>query len=262
MKKRFEELKNPASAQALIDFYGNDLRFVRQSMVAEMSYLSWALISNACNLGFVAANSPYMAGLANMDYAVDAWQKDAVATSWADSAAEILDDIQGVIDEGETYGKEYLTLTVNKTWFTHIRNNEQVQKYAATMVQNLFSTQAPPTLEAINAMFDSYFNMPVRLEVVDEKVTRASLTDVKTTANPFQDGVAVFSLSNVLGHFEWNGIPIINPTSETRESFFTVGSVTTVNPNLSEIYAKGRGFPVIDTYADNFYLKINAVAWA
>jgi hypothetical protein len=261
LKRKFQELKNPSVAQQLIDFYGNDLRFVRQAMAAEMSYLSWALVSNACNISFLAANSPYMQGLTAMDYGVESWQKDAVATSWANSAALILDDIQGILDVAETHSKNLLTITVNKTWFQHIRNNTQIQKYAATLVQNLFTTQGPPTLEAINALFDSYFGMPVMLEVVDEKITRASRLDVKTTSNPFADGVAVFSTSKVLGHFEWNGIPIVDPSRETYESFFLVGNVLEIDPSYSKIYAKGRGFPVVDSYSDNFYLKINAVAW-
>jgi hypothetical protein len=261
LKRKFATLKNPAMARQLIDFYGNDLKFVRDAMNAEMSYLSWALISNACNIGFVAANSPYMQGITAMDYGVESWQKNAVSTSWADPAAEILDDIQAAIDLGETYSKGFLEITLNKTWFTHVRNNTQIQKYAATMVQNLFSTQQPPTLEAINSMLDMYFGMPVRFNVVDEKITRSSLNDVKTTANPFADGVAVFSQVRQLGHFEWNTIPIIDPTRETYESFFLVGNYKEIDPSYSKIYAKGRGFPVVDTYADNFYLKINAVAW-
>jgi len=261
LKRNFAELKNPAVAQQLIDFYGNDLAFVRAAMNAEMSYLSWALVSNACNIGFVAANSPYMQGITAMDYGVESWQKNAVGTSWANIAAEILGDIQSVLDTCDTYSKNILTITLNKKWFTYVRNNTQIQKYCATMVQNLYSTQAPPTIEAINAMLDSYFNMPVRFEVIDEKITRAAIDDTKTTANPFADGVAVFSLTPVLGHFEWNGIPIIDTVKETYESFFLVGNYKEIDPSYSKIYAKGRGFPVVDSYADNFYLKINAVAW-
>lgn len=261
LKRKFATLKNPAVAQQLIDFYGNDLQFIRQAMLAELSYLCWALISNACNIGFVQSNSPYMQGITAMDYGVEAWQKDAVATSWANPAALILDDIESAIELGDDYNKNYLVLNINKKWFQYIRQNTQVQNYCATLVQTITSTQAPPTLEQINAMFDQYFDVPVRLNVIDEKVTRSSRNDVKTTTNPFADGVAVFSQSTVLGHTEWNAIPTVDPTRETYESFFLVGNYKEIDPSYSKIYAKGRAFPVVDTYADNFYLKINAVAW-
>ena len=74
--------------------------------------------------------------------------------------------------------------------------------------------------------------------------------------------MAVFSASKVMGHFEWNGIPIVDPTGETYESFFLVGNYKEIDPSYSKIYAKGRGFPVVDSYADNFYLKVDAVAWS
>lgn len=261
LKRDFAQLKNPAVAQQLIDFYGDDLSFVRTAMLAEMNFLDWALISNACSIDFVASKSPYMQGITSMDYPVSSWQKDAVATSWANPAAEIIGDIEGVINVGDTYGKSYYIIHINKTWFTYVRNNTQIQKYCATLVQNLYSTQAPPTLEAINAMLDSYFNGQVVFAVVDEKTTRADRNDVKTTSNPFQDGVAVFSQTPTLGHFEWNALPTVDPSRETFESFFLVGNYIQIDPSYSKIYAKGRGFPVVDTYADNFYLKINAIAW-
>jgi hypothetical protein len=261
LKRKFQELKNPAVATQLIDFYGNDLRFVRQAMNAEMAYLSWALISNACNIGFVAANSPYMQGLVAMDYGVDAWQKNNNSTAWSNAASLILDDIDAAILLGKTYSKNFTTITMNETNWGYVRKNTQVQKYCATLVQNLLTTQGPPTLQAVNSMLSSYFNRPLQIQVIDELITRADLHDVKTTACPFSNDVVVFSTQPQLGHFEWNGIPIIDPSRETYESFFLVGNVLEIDPSYSKIYAKGRGFPVVDTYSDNFYLKTNAVAW-
>jgi hypothetical protein len=203
-----------------------------------------------------------MQGITAMDYGVDSWQKNNVTTSWANAGAEILTDIASVIDAGKVYGKNYLVMYVNKKWLTHIRNNTQIQKYCATLVANLFNTQAPPTLEAINTMLGQYFDVQVKFEMVDEVVTRAKADGTKVSENPFADGVAVFAQSSVLGHFEWNCIPIVDATRETYESFFLVGNYKQIDPSYSKMYAKGRGFPVIDTYAENFYLKIDAVAWA
>lgn len=261
LKMEFATMKNPAIATRLLDYYGKDLDFIRNAMRAEQSYLCWALVSNACNIQFLAAHSPYMQGLTAMDYGVATWQKDNVATSWSAPAALILDDIESILNVGETYSKNFTTIKVNKKWFNYIRKNTQIQKYCATLVSNLFNTQAPPTLEAVNGMLAGYFsNQIVRIEVVDEKITRALRNDSKTTLNPFADGVAIFSQTPVLGRFEWNDIPIIDGR-ETPESFFIVGNYRNIDPNYSKIYAKGRAFPVVDTYADNFYLKIDAVAW-
>ena len=135
------------------------------------------------------------------------------------------------------------------------------EAYAATLVQSITSTQAPPTLAQVNTLLEDYFNVGIKFEIVDEKVVRSSLNGVKTTANPFADGVAVFCEQTVLGHYEWNQVPITDGSRETYENFFLVGNILKIDPSYSKIYAKGRGFPVVDTYADNFYLKIDAVAW-
>lgn len=262
LKRNFAKLKNPQAAQQLIDFYGDDLTFVRTAMVSQMAQMSWSLVSNACDFELVEANSPYLKGLAVMSYGVEAWQKDAVATSWSDPTSLILDDIESVLDAGDTYKKSYQFIYINKKWFGYVRKNEQVQKQCATLAANLFNTQTRPTTEAVNTMLNEYFDTTVKFIVVDEKITRASATDVKTTANPFADGVAVFSQQAQLGHFEWKKLAITDTTKEVYESFFVVGNYKQIDPSYSKIYTKGKGFPVIDTYPDNFYLRVNAVAWA
>lgn len=261
LKRKFAELGNAAVASQLIDFYGNDLVFVRNAMHHEKAYLSHALLSAACSIDFVAANSPYMQGITAMQYPLAAWQKNNTAASWAVAATDILADIASAIELGRQYGKVFTKIKVSKNTFQNVRSNTGIQKYCATLVQNLYNTQSAPTLDAVNAMLMGYFDTDIKFEVIDEFITRASADDVKTTINPFADNVAVFCQSTIVGHFAWNPIYIDDPTRETYESFFLVGNYKEVDPSYSKIYAKGRGFPVVDTYADNFYLKTNAVAW-
>jgi hypothetical protein len=261
LKRRFAATKNPQVAQQLINYYGGDLAFLRTSMMAEKLYLCYAILSNACNIGFVAANSPYMQGITAMDYAVETWQKNNVTTSWANIASLILDDIESVRATAEARGKVLTKIKINKTWFNYVRNNTQVQKYCASLVSTLLGTQSLPTLEAINSMMASHFNTDIQFEVINELVTRANADGTKTTTNPFADGVAVFTATSQVGRFEWNPIYIDDATRETAESFFITGNYKNIDPNYNKIYVKGKGFPVVDTYADNFYLKINAVAW-
>ena len=262
LKQRFATTKNPADALALVDYYGGDLAFVRRAMQAQRVYLSYALLSAACSYTLASTNSPYFQGLNAMEYPVAAWQKTAVTTAWSNAASLILTDIQTIKDLAEANGKVLTRIKINKTWFEHVRNNTQIQKYSATIAQNLLDTQGRPSLQGINAMLANEFQQDIAFEVIDDRITRATTSDVKTTANPFANGVAVFSFTTKVGRFVWKPLPIIEPTLEVYESFFVVGNTKQVNPSMSEIYAKGKGFPVIDSYADNVYLKIDAVAWS
>lgn len=260
--KNFQSVGNAAAAQKLIDYYGDDLGKIRTAMRVQMAYMDWTVISDACSYEFLTANSPYFQGLVAMTYPVASWQKDAVATSWENSAALILDDIQEVLDAGEDYGKNYLEIFVNKKWFRYVRQNDQIKTQTISLVASLIGAETNPTLEQINNMLEQYFQQSVKFVVIDETVTRASLDDVKTTMNPFKDGVAVFSLGGPLGRFQWNALPIIDNTRESANDFYTVGNYTKIDPSYAKFYGKGRAFPAIDSYADNFYLKINAVAWS
>lgn len=262
LKADFDQLGDAASAIALLNYYGDDLTKVRTSMTAQMSYMDWSLISNACEYSFLAANSIYMQGITAMLYPITAWQKDAVATTWANDAALILNDIQSAIDVGDDNNKSLTIIYINKKWFGYVRQNTQIRNQTLTLVGKLLEAENNPNLEQINAMLSQYFDEEVRFEVINEKVVRSSLQGVKTKANPFKDGVAVFAQSTVLGHFEWNKIPIIDPTSEVYENFFLVGNYVQIDPSYAKIYGKGRAFPVVDSYADNFYLKVDAVAWS
>ena len=94
-----------------------------------------------------------------------------------------------------------------------------------------------------------------------DRILRTLADGTKTTANPFADGVVVFTAATQVGRFVWKPIYIDDPLRETHESFFLVGNYKNVDPSYSKIYVKGKGFPVVDTYADNFYLKADAVAW-
>lgn len=261
LKANFAKLQNAAAATQLLDFYGGDLAKIQKAMLAQMAYMDWALISNACSYSFLKANSPYMQGLTAMTYEVDAWQKDEVSTSWDDVNALILDDIRDVVEAGDDNGKTYLVIRINKKWFGYVRSNAQIKAQTISLVGSLVGADNNPNLAAINTMLGEYFDQDIRFEVINEKVTRGSLDGVKTTNNPFQNGVAVFSQEIALGHFEWNKIPIIDATKEVYSNFFLVGNFTQIDPSYAKIYGKSRAFPVVDTYADNFYLRVNGTPW-
>jgi len=261
LKRNLSQFKNASAAAELLDYYGADLARVRTAMDAQMAYMDWSIVSNACNYSFLQTNSPYMQGITAMDYGVATWQKDAVSASWALDTTKILDDIQYYLELGEDKGKEYTYIYLNKKSLGWVRANTQIKNQAITLVGSLVGADVNPNLEAINTMMESYFDLPVKFVMINEKVSRESLTGVKTTSNPFQDGVAIFAQESKLGHFEWNQIPIIDPTKETLENFYVVGNYTRIDPSYAKIYGKGRAFPVIDTFADNMYVKIDATSW-
>lgn len=250
-----------AAALDMVNYYGNFSARVRAAQMVHYAVSCWGIVSNACKLTLDATISPFIQGVASVEYPLSAWQKNAVTTSWADKTALILNDIQSAVSTGEANGKNFTKIFINQTWFNYVRNNEQIQKYCATTIGNLTSTYTQPTLEAVNSMLSVAFDGAVEFEIVKDKFKRLQTNGTYAQSSIFQDGVAVFAQSLVLGRFGWRNLPGVNPTIESREDFYTVGTVRNADPNMIKVYTKSESNGIVDTFADNFYLKINAVAW-
>lgn len=259
LKAAFAASNSAGDGQALIQAYGDDLLKVRSFIQNEKCYLNWSLISNACNIDITLANSTYAKSMSTSGYPVSAWQKDEVATAWSNTASLILDDILGIVEAGKAKQKKYSFMFVNPTTYSYIRKNKQIQDNCASRISVVLGTTSMPSQETINLMLKEVAG--VSLIVIEDQIDRANAYGIYTTAYAFNDNVAVFTESEQLGHFGYNKLPIIDTNLEVAEGWFTVGSVMRVDPNVAKTYSRAEGFSVIDSYASNFYLKTDAVAW-
>jgi len=268
LQAKSAQFTNPAQFEQILNWMGNDIEFTRNAALSQANFLNWALLSSACDLGYIAANSPQLTSLKNIVYPVSAWQKldkdtatIGITTTWSNIAATIIDDIENIVDLAETNGKVVTKIKINKTWFKYVQLNTQVQKYASTYVQNALSLQGVPTLGTINSMLGEYFGSDVAFEVIDEKVSREAITGVTTTANPFADGVAVFTAETKVGSFQFKGLTSNPNIISVVEDFYTIERLYQSDPDLEKTLSKFKGMTVIDTYADNVYVKVNNTAW-
>lgn len=265
LQEEFATANDVATADKLLKFWSNDLANIQMAHENERRSLCYEILSNACSIGFTVENSPYLRGLALNDYPVATAQKESVGTSWSDPDALILDDIQTYfIDLPRTLGFKLSKIKVNADWFNYIRKNTQIQQYCATIVQNLFSTQAPPTIEAVNGMMSSYFGASnsISFEIIDEEITREKANGTTVTANPFKNGVAVGSPISQVGRFPWKKLFTESPEREVFTSFYMTGSYkNNTDVPFGKIYGKAKAFPAIDDYNRMIYLKIDATAW-
>ena len=265
LQENFARTQNADTAAQLLAFWDDDLANVRRALDNERRYLCYSLISNACSISFAAANSPYLRGLAAMEYPIESWQKDYHSgNNWNDASKDIIGDIQTYfIEPAKTRGFKIRSIKVSSTLFNYIRKNTAIQKYCATLVMNIYNTQAPPTLEAINAMLVEYFGVDaIQFEVIDDLITRENADGSYTTANPFNSVVAVGSPESTVGRFQWKQIYTESPQRETQESFFMVGSYKEEKDvPYGKVYGKAHAFPAVDAYNQMIFFKTNATVW-
>lgn len=268
LQAKASQFTSPAQYQQILDWMGNDIEFTRNAALSQANYLNWALLSSACNLGYIASNSPQLTSLKNIVYPVGTWQKVdkdtatiGITKSWLDITALIIDDIENIVTLAKNNGKIVTKIKINKDWFRYVQKNTQVQKYAATYIQNALSLQGMPTLTTINAMMAEYFGMNVAFEVIDESVSREAVNGTTTTANPFADGVAVFTSETRVGSFQYKMLTSNPNVISVMEDFYTIERLYQSDPDLEKTLSKFKGMAVIDTYADNVYVKVNNTAW-
>ena len=268
LQAKSAQFTSPAQFQQILDWMGNYIEFTRNAALSQANYLNWALLSSACNLGYLAANSPQLTSLKNIVYPVSTWQKVdkdtatiGITKSWSDITALIIDDIENIVDLAENNGKVVTKMKINKTWFKYVQKNTQVQKFASTYVQNALSLQGVPTLATINSMLSEYFGGDVAFEVIDEKVSREATNGTTTTANPFADGVVVFTAETRVGSFQFKRLVSSPNIISVAEDFYTIERLYKSDPDLEKTLSKFKGMSVIDTYADNVYVKVNNTAW-
>ena len=260
LKQAFASSGNQGDAVALLDFYGGDVARCRSIIQNEKMFLNWNLLSNACNIDITLANSTYGKSMTSTSYPLESWNKDVVATTWSNIASLIVDDIVEAVELGKTKQKKYTRMFVNPTTFNYIRKNTQVQNLCASRISVVLSSVGMPSLDTINMMFNELCG--ITIVVISDYIDRESVAGIVTTGYAFNDNVVVFSESDALGHFGYKSIAIIDPSVEARQGYFIIGNSLETNPSKSTTYSKCKGFSVIDSYASNLYLKIDANAWA
>jgi len=254
--------QNPEMLRQIINWMGDDISFCRTAALAEAASLSWALLSSACDLAFVTANSPYLAGINNVTYPVASWQKEDVGTNWTNAATEIITDIKNILEVGRSKGLNYRFIKMNATLFGYVQNNTQVQKYCASYIQNALNLQGVPTLEGINAMLTTYIGRPITIEVIDEVVSRETTAGTFTAETPFADNRAVFSLESRVGSLQYRPLTSRQGVIAQAESFYRIERLAYSDPDLEKTLVKFKAMPVIDTYDRNVYLKTDGAAWS
>jgi len=260
LKSAYASSGSNGDMTALINYYGEDLSKCRSIIQNEKAYLNWSLLSSACSIDITLANSGYAKSMSTSKYPLEAWNKDNNATDWSNIASLIIDDIVSAVEVGKSKQKVFKNMFVNPVTFGYIRKNTQVQNYCASRISQLTNSVAMPSADTINQLLNELCG--IKIVVISDQIDRESVYGVISTAYAFASDVAVFTESDSVGHWAYTDIYINNPSLEVREGYFIVGNILEVNPSVATTYSKAMGFPVIDSYNSNFYLKTDANAWA
>ena len=197
---------NSSDLTAIVEFWAEDTKFCWEGIAARLEWTALREIS----LGKVSLNGMNNAAVVSefdADYQIPSAQKIGVATSYAGATngSPLTNDIPKALAIGKKMGVTYKYAFMNVETFGKLASQEEVIKRTSTIFQNLSDIRDTPSREAVNRYLDAHKEKFKGLEVVlvDQDITIEHADGTRTTGNPFEDDVILFSESKVLGNTFW-----------------------------------------------------------
>jgi hypothetical protein len=198
---------NNPDLKALVEFWAEDTKFCWDGVAARAEWIALQQISLG-KVKFTNSNNAAIVTEYDVDYLIPAEQKIGVNTSYTTGNAgkPLTKDFPTAIKLGKSlYGASYKFAFMNVDTFEKLASQEEVYKRCATFIQNVTNTNDAPDLASVNAYLakktESFRGL--QIVIIDQDITIELADGSRTTSNPFEDDVILFSESKVLGNTYW-----------------------------------------------------------
>lgn len=196
--------QNP-DLRAIVDFWAEDTQYVWTGVASRAEWIALRQISLG-KVAFTNANNHGVVTEYNVDYQMPATQKVGVNTSWATtaSAKPITKDFSEAIKIGKAIGASYKYAFMNPNTLEKLVATDEVIKMCASFATNALSLPSLPSMQEVNSLLARTVKLKgLQLVVIDQDITIELPDGSRTTGNPFEDDVVLFSESKVLGKTHW-----------------------------------------------------------
>jgi hypothetical protein len=196
---------NNPDLRAIVEFWAEDTQFCWTGVAAKAEWIALKQIS----LGKVTISNTNNASVVSefdVDYQIPATQKFGVDTVWTTTgtAKPFSKDFPAAIAKGKAIGATYRFAFMNTATLAKLVNTDEAIKMCASYLQNLASIAQTPALADVNAMLLRKVAFKgLQIVEIDQDITIELPDGTRTTGNPFEDDVVLFSESKVLGKTYW-----------------------------------------------------------
>ena len=260
--------QNP-DLKALVEFWAEDTKFCWDGVAARTEWIALKQISLG-KVQFTNSNNAAVVTEYNVDYLMPAKQKIGVETSWASgtSGKPLSKDFKEAIKQGKAIGAKYKVAFMNPTTFEKMVSQEEVIKKCASYAQNILGVSESPDLETFNAYLTKKATEFGGLQVViiDQDITIELADGSRSTSNPFENDVVLFSESKVLGATHWKR-PIDAKKMEGSTAMKVMHGHTLIKKysNESPVQEVTEGisnlFPAWNLAGRSVLMQVDATSW-
>lgn len=255
-----------ADATALVQYWGEDVDFCFNGVQSQLDYIAWALLSNAGRLAFTTQNNATFANQFDLDYDVYDFQKQKTSADWGKaSSADIIGDLAKLVKTAKTeHGLNPKFIFMNMEELYKVCSSEQIIKACSSYIANAVGAAQTPDLAAVNQMLakQAWLN-GLQIRVIDQTITRESLSGDFSSGNPFASSRIVLSETERLGTTQYG---ILQESAQegvirVERAHTVIKKYSTVEP-LSEVtIGQADAIPVLDTAYRNLYVRTDGQAW-
>lgn len=196
-----------ADAMELVEVWANDMKVCFTGVASRLEWMALQIISRG-KLKLTNANNKSVITEYDMDYAIPSDQMlgyKSGSSSWAagTGAKPIAKDMRGVIEDAKKKGISIKYAFMNPTTFANFAQQEEVIKHCASFAQNQMGVAYEPDVDAVNTMLAKKVGLNgLKIIIIDQQVT-IEIDGNRTTVNPFEDNVVMYSETASLGNTFW-----------------------------------------------------------
>ncbi len=255
--------------KALVEFWAEDTKFCWDGVAARAEWIALRQISLG-KVKFTNSNNAAVVTEYDVDYMIPKEQKIGVATSYASgtSGKPLSKDLPAALKKGKAIGANYKFMFMNVETFAKFASQEEVVKKCATLIESITGATDTPDLQTVNAYLAKKKELykGLQIVVIDQDITIELADGTRTTSNPFEDDVILFSESKVLGNTYWKR-PIDAkkmPGSVAEKvmhghtlikKYSTESPVTEVTEGISNL------FPAWNLAGRSVLMQVSATSW-
>lgn len=258
---------NNPDLKAIVEFWAEDTKFCWDAVAARAEWIALKEIS----LGKVKLSNTNNAGVVtefDVDYQLPSAQKIGVNTSWATtaSAKPITKDFAAAIAAGKAIGANYKFAFMNASTLEKLVATDEVIKLCASYLQNIANLPYEPSLQDVNAMLMRRVNFNgLQIIVIDQDITIELADGSRTTGNPFETDVVLFSESKVLGKTHWKRPIDMNITGSVALKAMNGHTMIKKYSNESPVKEVTEGianiFPAWNLAGRSVLMQTNSTTW-
>lgn len=260
--------RNP-DLKALIEFWAEDTKFCWDGVAARAEWIALKQISLG-KVKFTNSNNAAVVTEYDVDYMIPSEQKMGVATSYTSGTAgkPLSKDIPEALKKGKAIGANYKFMFMNVETFAKFASQEEVIKRCATLIENITGATDTPDLQTVNAYLSRKKELYKGLQiiVIDQDITIELADGTRTTSNPFEDDVILFSESKVLGNTYWkrpiDAKPIAGSVAEkVMHGHTLIKKYSEESPVKEVTEGISNLFPAWNLAGRSVLMQVNATSW-